>query len=130
MPEGMISIIDDDALARDGIRELVESLGYKALTFISAEHFLDSGRVADTCCVITDIQMPGLSGLELQEELRVRGHCASIILITAYPNEQQRKRAFSAGAIGFLSKPFEEDSLIDCLTIAMNRAEDFSASMG
>jgi FixJ family two-component response regulator len=130
LPEGTISIIDDDAFARDGIRELVESLGYKALTFISAEDFLDSGQVAETRCVITDIQMPGLSGLDLQDELRVRGHCTSIILITAYPNEQQRKRAFSAGAIGFLSKPFEEDSLIGCLTIAMNRAENFSTSMG
>jgi FixJ family two-component response regulator len=119
----MISIIDDDALARDGIRELVESLGYQAVTFISAEHFLESGRVAETCCVITDIQMPGLSGLELQDELRARGHRTSIILITAYPSEQQRTRAFGAGAIGFLSKPFEENSLIDCLTIAMNRVD-------
>ena len=130
MFERTISIIDDDAFARDGIRELVESLGYRALTFMSAEHFLDSGRLADTCCVITDIQMPGLSGLDLQDELRVRGHCPSIIVITAYPSEQQRKRALSAGAIGFLSKPFEEESLIDCLALAMNRAEEYPASMG
>ena len=126
MPERMISIIDDDALARDGIRELVESLGYQAVTFISAEHFLESGRLGETCCVITDIQMPGLSGLELQDELRARGYRTSIILITAYPSEQQRTRAFGAGAIGFLSKPFEENSLIDCLTVAMNRSDQRS----
>ena len=118
----MISIIDDDALARDGIRELVESLGYDSLTFVSAEHFLESGSVEKTNCLITDIQMPGLSGLELQEKLQAQGYRTPIILITAYPNEQQRNRALGAGAIGFLCKPFEEHSLIECLNLAMNRA--------
>jgi FixJ family two-component response regulator len=69
----LISIVDDDALARDGIRELVESLGYKTATFESAEHFLKSRMVAETTCLITDVQMPGLSGLELQEALRSGG---------------------------------------------------------
>jgi FixJ family two-component response regulator len=63
----LISIVDDDALARDGIGTLVESLGYNVITFTSAEHFLQSGVIADTTCLITDVQMPGLSGLELQE---------------------------------------------------------------
>ena len=93
MSERTISIIDDDAFARDGIRELVESLGYHALTFMSAEHFLDSGRLADTCCVITDIQMPGLSGLDLQEKLQAQGHQTPVIMVTAYPSEQQRTLA-------------------------------------
>ena len=70
----LISIVDDDALARDGIRELVESLGYKAITFISAEHFLESGLIEEKICLITDLQMPGLSGLELQDELRSQGY--------------------------------------------------------
>lgn len=124
----VISIIDDDALARDGIRELVESLGYESLTFVSAEHFLESGSVAKTTCLITDIQMPGLSGLELQEKLQAQGYCTPIILITAYPNEQQRNRALGAGAIGFLGKPFEERSLVECLDLAMNRANDQPAA--
>jgi len=111
----LISIIDDDALARDGIRELVESLGYKAVCFGSAEHFLASSAIAETTCLITDVQMPGLSGLELQEALRSRGHCTPVILITAYPNESRRNRAIAGGAIGFLSKPFDEASLIECL---------------
>ena len=118
----MISIIDDDALARDGIRDLVESLGYESLTFVSAEHFLESGSVDKTTCLITDIQMPGLSGLELQEKLHAQGYRTPVILITAYPNEQQRSRALGAGAIGFLSKPFEERSLLECLDLAMKRA--------
>ena len=116
----LISIVDDDALARDGIRELVESLGYSAVTFKSAEHFLESGLVADTTCLITDVQMPGLNGLELQEALRSRGYSIPVILITAYANEKNRARALDNGAIGFLSKPFNEQAVIKCLTAAIN----------
>jgi len=71
--EVLISIIDDDALARDGVQGLVESLGYKAVSFSSAEHFLQSSVIGETTCLITDLQMPGLSGLELQEALRSQG---------------------------------------------------------
>lgn len=122
MPQVMVSIVDDDPLAREGIRELVESLGYKARAFVSAQDFLQSGAIAVTGCVITDLQMPGLNGLELQEGLRARGYCTPVILITAYPNEKHRSRAMNAGAIGFLSKPFEEQTLVECLTAAMKRA--------
>jgi tungstate transport system substrate-binding protein len=115
----LISIVDDDALARDGIRELVESLGYKTTTFESAEHFLKSGMLAETTCLITDLQMPGLSGLELQEALRSQGYHTPVILITGYPNEKHRTRALDNGAVGFLSKPFDEESLIKCLTAAV-----------
>jgi len=113
--EVLISIIDDDALARDGIQELVESLGYEAVSFSSAEHFLASGAIAKTTCLITDLQMPGLSGFELQEALRSQGHRTPVILMTAYPNENRRNRAIDAGAVGFLSKPFDDASLIECL---------------
>jgi FixJ family two-component response regulator len=102
----LISIVDDDALARDGIRELVESLGYNGVTFVSANHFLESGLIAETTCLITDLQMPGLSGLELQEALKSQGYQTPVIVITAYPNEKHRRRAFANGAVGFLSKPF------------------------
>jgi tungstate transport system substrate-binding protein len=115
----LISIVDDDALARDGIRELVESLGYRATTFETAEHFLKSSLLAETACLITDLQMPGLSGLELQEALRSQGHHTPVILITAFPNEKHRTRALDNGAVGFLSKPFDEASLIKCLTAAI-----------
>jgi|SRR5215467_14982309 FixJ family two-component response regulator len=115
----LISIVDDDALARDGIRELVESLGYEARTFISAEHFLESDATAATACLITDLQMPGLNGLELQEALRSQGCCIPIILITAFPNERDKNRAVKAGALGFLTKPFDESSLIKCLNAAI-----------
>jgi FixJ family two-component response regulator len=119
----LISIVDDDALARDGIRELVESLGYKAVTFSSAEHFLGCDAITQTACLITDLQMPGLNGLELQEVLRSQGHRTPIILITAYPSENHRNQALDGGAVGFLSKPFDEASLIKCLTAAMKLRE-------
>jgi tungstate transport system substrate-binding protein len=114
----LISIVDDDALARDGIRELVESLGYKTITFESAEDFLKSSLIAETACLITDLQMPGLSGLELQETLQSQGYQTPLILITGYPNKKNRTRALDKGAVGFLSKPFDEASLIECLTAA------------
>jgi FixJ family two-component response regulator len=116
-----VSIVDDDPVAREGIRELVESLGYKALAFVSAQDFLQSGAITTTGCLITDLQMPGLSGLDLQERLQAQGYRTPVIFITAYPNEKHRSRAMRAGALGFLSKPFEEQCLVKCLAVAMNR---------
>ena len=124
----LVSIVDDDPLAREGIKELVESLGYKALAFVSAHDFLRSGAVAVTSCLITDLQMPGLNGLELQDRLQTLGYRTPVILITAYPDEKHRCRAMRAGAIGFLSKPFEEQALLECLTIAMKRPHDWPAA--
>src|SRR6516162_11849259 len=115
----LISIVDDDALARDGIRELVESLGYKAIVFASAQHFLASRVLAETTCLITDVQMPGLNGLELQEALQSQGHQTPVIVITAYPNERYQTRALENGAVGYLSKPFDEQTLIEYLTVAI-----------
>src|SRR5262249_17177964 len=115
----LISIVDDDALARDGISELVESLGYRAIAFESAQHFLGSSLLAETTCLITDVQMPGLNGLELQEALLSQGNRTPVILITAFPNEKHRTRALDNGAVGFLSKPFNEQTLIEYLTVAI-----------
>src|ERR1700745_4383805 len=124
----MVSIVDDDPLAREGIKELVESLGYRTRAFVSAQDFLQSGAITKTGCLITDLQMPGLNGLELQERLQAQGCHMPVILITAYPNEKHRSRAMSAGAIGFLSKPFEEQSLVECLAIAVKRPVGWPAA--
>jgi|SRR6266566_1655581 FixJ family two-component response regulator len=118
----LIAIVDDDALARDGIRELVQSFGYRTATFSSAKHFLQSSVITETTCLITDLQMPGQNGLELQEALRSQGYCTPVILITAYPSEQQRKHALDNGAVGFLGKPFDEGSLIRCITAGIKSA--------
>jgi FixJ family two-component response regulator len=118
----LIAIVDDDALARDGIRELVGSLGYETVTFSSAQDFLASSVITKTTCLITDLQMPGLNGLELQEAIRSQGYCTPVILVTAYPNKQHRRRALDNGAVGFLNKPFEEASLIRCINVAIKRS--------
>jgi FixJ family two-component response regulator len=115
----MISIIDDDVSMRNATRRLVKSLGLNADTFASAEEFLESDRVNDTACVITDMQMPGLSGAELQRLLIAQGVNTPIIFITAFPEESLRRRALDAGAVGFLSKPFDEGRLINCLKTAL-----------
>jgi len=115
----MISIIDDDVSMRKATRRLVKSLGLNADTFASAEEFLESDRVNDTACVITDVQMPGLSGAELQRLLIAQGVNTPIIFITAFPEESLRRRALDAGAVGFLSKPFDEGRLINCLKTAL-----------
>ena len=116
----MISIVDDDAAVRETTQALVRSLGYNTMTFASAEEFLQSERVHDTSCLITDVQMPGLSGVELQSLLLARGHQTPIIFVTGFPEEKIRARALEAGAVGFLSKPFDEERLIDCLNQALD----------
>jgi FixJ family two-component response regulator len=115
----LISIVDDDASVRDAIGNLVDSLGYSSATFTSAKHFFEAGMIAETICLITDLQMPELTGLELQEALRAKGYRTPVIMITAFPNEKQRARALENGAVGFLTKPFDERLLIECLTTAI-----------
>ena len=115
-----ISIIDDDPIVREAIADLVQSLGYEAATFESAEQFLASGAVAETSCLITDLQMPGQSGLELQKQLLAEGHRTPVIFVTAFAEEKFRNRAMTAGAVAFLSKPFRDDTLIDCVKNALN----------
>ncbi len=118
----MISIVDDDESVREATKGLVRSLGYNAAAFASAEEFLSSSRVNDTACVVTDVQMPGLSGIELQSRLAEDGHRIPIVFITASPEERVRGRAQEAGAFGFFSKPFDEDLFIGCLNRAVSSA--------
>jgi FixJ family two-component response regulator len=116
---GMISIIDDDESVREATSGLVRSLGFTADAFASSEDFLQSDRINDTSCLITDVQMPGLSGVELQSLLVAQGRRTPIIFITAFPEERIRTRVLDAGAIGFLGKPFNEECLIDYLNRAL-----------
>lgn len=117
--QAMISIIDDDESIRDAAKTLVRSLGYSAATFASAEEFLESGHLGETACLITDVQMPRMSGADLQNHLIAKGDCPPVIFVTAFPEDRLRERVLRAGAIGFLSKPFREDSLIACLNKAL-----------
>jgi FixJ family two-component response regulator len=117
----VISIIDDDASVRAGTDNLLRSLGYTVYTFVSAEEFLRSAHLNDTSCIIADVQMPGMSGVDLQARLLAQGHRVSFIFITAFPEEAVRTRALKAGAICFLTKPFDRLTLVGCLNTALAR---------
>jgi FixJ family two-component response regulator len=108
----IISIIDDDDSMRCALKSLVASFGLDAYTFASAEEFLQSPHLNDTSCLISDMQMPGLNGVELQSLLLAQGRRMPIIFVTAFPEEGMRERAMEGGAFGVLSKPFESEILI------------------
>jgi FixJ family two-component response regulator len=114
-----ISIVDDDASVRAATESLVRSLGFTARTFASAAEFLCSPYLEATACVIADVAMPDMSGVEMQDALIERGSRLPVIFITAFPEERTRKRALDAGAVGFLSKPFDACTMIDCLDKAL-----------
>jgi FixJ family two-component response regulator len=117
----LISIVDDDAVVREATADLVSALGYAASTFSSAEQLLVSGKLDETDCLITDLQMPGMDGLGLQSRLREDGRQTPVIFITAFPKVSARDRALAAGAIAFLTKPFEEELLVRSLEIALKK---------
>ena len=118
----IISIVDDDESSRVGTMRLVRSLGFDVASFSSAAAFLGSDRLAQTSCLISDIQMPGMSGIELHDALRALGHDIPTILVTAFPDEKVRAQASQRGATCFLSKPFESEALSHCLDVALKRA--------
>jgi FixJ family two-component response regulator len=117
----VISVIDDDASVRTATNNLLSSHGYPIQTFVSADDFLQSGCIDDSWCVIADVQMPGMSGLDLLNHVRAQGYTVPFIFITAFPEESVQARALKAGAICFLAKPFAGPVLIDCIETALNR---------
>jgi FixJ family two-component response regulator len=119
-----VCIIDDDESVRVATTCLVRSLGHAVRTFASGEEFLNSPYVEDAECMIVDVNMPRMSGLELQSRLREKGLAPPIIFITAYPEERARARALEAGAICYLDKPFDSATLIECLDLALRRERD------
>ena len=116
-----ICIVEDDESVREATKDLIRWLGYTVATFANAEEYLRSDRVAETSCLIADIQMPGMSGADLQERLIAEGRRMPIIFMTAFPDPNVRARVLQAGACGFLTKPFNDDSLIECLDKALGR---------
>ena len=106
---------------REATEHLLRLLGYTTASFASAEDFLKSGSVRNTACLIADVHLPGMSGVELQSRLVLDGHRIPIIFVTAFPDEAIRTRVLRDGAIGYLSKPLTEHSLIACLDQALKR---------
>ncbi len=119
MTENLISIVDDDESVRRTTTLLIESFGFRAAAFESAETFLRSGHLHDTSCLIVDVQMPGMNGLQLQSHLAASGRGIPIIFVTAYESEDSRQRAMQAGAAAFLGKPFNDEQLLQLIRSAL-----------
>jgi FixJ family two-component response regulator len=115
----LIAVVDDDESVRNAVHGVLRSVGMKAQTFASAEEFLHSSQRASAACLIMDVQMPGMTGLELQAKLAKANHRIPIIFITAYGNTRTRMQAMGAGAIAFLEKPFDDDVLLENVRAAL-----------
>ncbi len=115
MPRSLISIVDDDESIGRTTTRLIESFGLRAAAFESGERFLRSGQLRDTSCLILDVQMPGMNGLQLQSHLAAEGCSIPIIFITAYDDKESGRRAMQAGAAAFLGKPFSDEQLLQTI---------------
>jgi FixJ family two-component response regulator len=119
--EPLISIVEDDQFLRESMRRLMRSLGYTVAVFPSAADFLASPLRDETACLIADVNMPGMTGLELYRRLVQAGQAIPTILITAYPDDVVRARALSDGVVCYLRKPFNENDLIHWIRTALDR---------
>ena len=116
----LISIVDDDESIREAIQSLLRSVGFRAKTFASAEQFLQSDQIENTACLILDVRMPGMSGLELQRRLMATQCRIPIVFVTAHGDEEARSRALQEGAVEFLLKPFSEEALLNAIQVALH----------
>jgi len=114
-----ISVVDDDESIRESLRGLMRSIGFSANIFASAEEFLNSDHLRKTDCLILDVRMPGMNGLELQHQLMVSRREIPVIFITAHGDEEARARALEEGAVAYLFKPFSEDALLNAVHAAL-----------
>lgn len=119
----VISIIDDDDSVRISTSRLVRSLGFITHTFASAKDFLDSPQLTGTCCLIVDVQMPAMTGVELQELLHAQGRSVPMIFMTAFPDNRIKAQALEGGALGFLGKPFQPAELIKYIDVALSHCD-------
>jgi len=115
----LISVVDDDESARHSTALLIESFGFQAASFESAESLLKSSQLEETSCLIIDVRMPGINGLELESHLAAAGYRIPVIFITAYDDGESRRRAMQAGAVAFLSKPFTDERLLQTIRSAL-----------
>jgi FixJ family two-component response regulator len=115
----LVAVVDDDESVRESLPDLLREFGFATRSFSSAEEFLASDSLVQTGCLVLDIAMPGMTGFDLQRELRLRGHCIPIIFISAHKDEVVRRRAFQQGAVEFLFKPFSDTALLQALNTAL-----------
>jgi FixJ family two-component response regulator len=115
----LVAVVDDDALLRDALRRLLKASGLGAVSFESAENLLNSGRLPEIACLIADVRMPGMSGLELQAKLKAERCRIPIIFITAHGDTKMRIQAMCDGAVEFLTKPFDNAVLLELVHAAL-----------
>jgi FixJ family two-component response regulator len=115
----LVAVVDDDESVRESLPDLLGEFGFRSEVFSSAEEFLASDTVNRMKCLVLDIAMPGMTGFDLQKELKMRGHNTPIVFITAQKDERVRKRAFDGGAVGFLLKPFSDTALLTAINKAL-----------
>ena len=116
----LISIVDDDDSLRNSLNNLIRSVGFRAQGFSSAEAFLNSNQLPDTACLILDVRMPGMSGLDLQRQMVANNSRIPIVFITSHGDDNARTRALEAGAVAFLYKPFREEALLKAIDSALS----------
>jgi FixJ family two-component response regulator len=119
----LLSVVDDDEMLRESLPDLLREFGFAARAFSSGQEFLSSDYLDETKCLILDVALPGMSGLDLQEELKRRGQAIPIIFITGQKDEDVRKQALRQGAVRFLSKPFSDGALLDAVNAALDPAD-------
>jgi FixJ family two-component response regulator len=118
----LIAIVDDDEALRNSLDNLLRSVGFRVQGFASAEAFLQAQHAPETACLLLDVRLPGMNGLELQRQLVAAHWGMPIIFVTAYTNDDMRARALAAGAVAFLSKPCREEELLQAIEAALNQA--------
>src|SRR5215831_12235884 len=123
MKKVLVSVVDDDRFFRESMGRFMSSLGYTVEVFPSAADFLGSPRLSETACLIADVHMPAMTGLELYRRLIEAGHSIPTIIVTAYPNDVDRVRALSDGVTCYLGKPVDEQHLIRRLRIALSSGD-------
>jgi FixJ family two-component response regulator len=127
LPKIDVTIVEDDQAVRRATDHLLRLLGYTTTSFASAEDFLNSGCACDTACLVTDVRLPGMNGAELQARLISEGHSMPIVFVTAFPDEGLRSILLRSGAVCYLSKPLQEQRLLDCIERALKQTGRFIA---
>jgi FixJ family two-component response regulator len=123
--DATVFVVDDDTSVRTALKRLIQSLGFKVETFDSAQAFLENGPPDGPACLVLDVRMPGMSGIELQQQLTKAGRGMPIIFITGHGNIPMSVQAMKAGAVDFIEKPFEDQNLIDAINIAIKKNKKF-----